>query len=49
LRTHIEAHPSNHSHARNRRKTLQIARTKIAPKIPQKIKKLKHISAHRER
>jgi hypothetical protein len=41
LRTHVEAHPSNLSHGRNRRKTLQIARTNIRPKIPLKIKKWK--------
>jgi hypothetical protein len=40
---------ANHSQGRNRRKTLQIARTKIEPKIPPKIKKLKNILAHRER
>jgi hypothetical protein len=49
LRTHVEAHPSNLSHGINQRKTLQITRTKIEPKIPPKIKKLKNISAHRER
>jgi hypothetical protein len=49
LRTHVEAHPSNLSRGRNRRKTLQIARMKIGPKIPSKIKKLKNISAQRER
>jgi hypothetical protein len=49
LRAHIEAHPSKFSHGRNQRKTLQIARMKIGPKIPPKIKKLKNISAHRER
>jgi hypothetical protein len=47
--THVEAHPSNLSHGRNQRKTLQIARTKIGPKILSKIKKIKNISAHRER
>jgi hypothetical protein len=49
IRTHVEAHPSNLSHRRNRRKTLQIARMKIGPKIPPKIKKMKNILAHRER
>jgi hypothetical protein len=49
LRTLVEAHPINLSHGRNRRKTLQIARTKIRPKIPPKIKKMKNISAHRKR
>jgi hypothetical protein len=49
LRTHVEAHPSNFSHGRNQRKTLQIARMKIGSKIPPKIKKLKkHISTWRE-
>jgi hypothetical protein len=47
--THIEAHPSNISHERNRSKTLQIARTKIGPKIPSKIKKMKNISAEDKR
>jgi hypothetical protein len=45
LRTHVEAHPNNLSHGRNRSKTLQIARMKIGPKIPPKIKKIKNISA----
>jgi hypothetical protein len=49
LSTHVEAHPINLSHRRNQRKTIQIARTKIGPKIPPKIKKIKNISAHRER
>jgi hypothetical protein len=49
LRTHVEAHPSNLSHGRNQRKILQITRMKIGPKIPPKIKKLKNISAHREK
>jgi hypothetical protein len=49
LRTHVEAHPSNLFHRRNQRKTLQIARTKIGSKIPPKIKKIKNISAHKER
>jgi hypothetical protein len=49
LRTHVGAHPSNLSHARNQRKILQIAGTKIGPKISLKIKKLKNISAYRER
>jgi hypothetical protein len=49
LRTHVEAHPSNLSHGRNQIKILQIARTKIEPKIHPKIKKMKNISAHRER
>jgi hypothetical protein len=49
LRTHVEAHPTNLSHERNQRKNLKIARTKIGPKIPLKIKKLKNISAHREK
>jgi hypothetical protein len=49
LRTHVEAHPTNLSHRRNQRKTLQIARMKIGSKIPLKIKKLKNISAYRER
>jgi hypothetical protein len=49
LRTHVEAYPSNLSHGRNQRKTLQIARTKIGSKIPLKIKKKKNISAHTER
>jgi hypothetical protein len=40
LRAHVEAHPSNLSHGRNQRKTLQIARMKIGPKIPLKIKKM---------
>jgi hypothetical protein len=43
------AHSSNLSHRRNLRKIIQIARTKIGPKIPKKIKKMKNISAHRER
>jgi hypothetical protein len=47
LRTHVEAHPSNLSHGINRRKTLEITRTKIGSKIPPKIKKIKNISAHR--
>jgi hypothetical protein len=41
LRTHVEAHPHNISNGRNQRKTLQIARIKIGPKIPLKIKKIK--------
>jgi hypothetical protein len=45
LRKHVEAHPSNLSHGRNRRKTLQITRMKIRSKIPPKIKKMKNISA----
>jgi hypothetical protein len=45
----VEAHPSNLSHGRNQRKTLQLARTKIGPKMPPKIKKMKNISAHRKR
>jgi hypothetical protein len=49
LRTHVEAHLSNLSHGINRRKTLQIARTKIGTRIPPKIKKIKNISAHRKR
>jgi hypothetical protein len=49
LRAHVEAHPSNLSNERNKRKTLQIPRTKIRPKIPPEIKKLKNISAYRER
>jgi hypothetical protein len=49
LRIHVEAHPRNLSHGRNQRKTLQIARMKIWPKIPLKIKKIKNISAHRKR
>jgi hypothetical protein len=48
LRTHVEAHPSNLSHGRNQRKSLQIARMKIMPKIPLKINNMKNISAHRE-
>jgi hypothetical protein len=39
--THVEAHPSNLSHGRNRRKILQITMMKIEPKIPLKIKKIK--------
>jgi hypothetical protein len=49
LRTHVEAHPSNLSYGRNQRKTLQIARAKIGPKIPSKIKKMKNISAQDRR
>jgi hypothetical protein len=49
LRTHVEAHPSNLSHGRNQIKILQIARTKIGPKIPLKIKKMKNISAQDRR
>jgi hypothetical protein len=39
LRTHVEVHPSNLSHERNRKKTLQ-----IRPKIPPKMKKMKKFS-----
>jgi hypothetical protein len=49
LRTHVEAHPRNLSHRRNRSKTLQMARTKIGPKIPPKIKKIKNISVQDRR
>jgi hypothetical protein len=41
--------PSNVSHGRNQRKTLRIARTKIGPKIPFKIRKMKNISAQDRR
>jgi hypothetical protein len=49
MRTHVEAHPSNLSHGRNRSVTLQTARTKIGPKIPMKINKMKNISAQDRR
>jgi hypothetical protein len=38
-------HPSTQIHGRNQRKTLQIARSKIRPKIPPKITKKKNIAA----
>jgi hypothetical protein len=49
LRTRVEAHPRKFSHGRNQRNTLQIARTKIGPKLPLKIKKLKKIFQHIKR
>jgi hypothetical protein len=49
LRIHIEAHPNNLSHGINQRKTLQITRMKIRPKIPPKIKKIKKTFQHIER
>jgi hypothetical protein len=45
LKPHVEAYPSNISHGRNRRKTPQIAKSKIGPKIPLKIKKKKNMAA----
>jgi hypothetical protein len=49
LRTRGGAHHGNLSHRRNLRKTLPIARMKIGSKIPPKVKKMKNISAHREK
>jgi hypothetical protein len=40
-----EAHPSTQIHGRNRRKTSQIVRSKIGPKIPLKITKKTNIAA----
>jgi hypothetical protein len=39
-----EAHPSIQTHGRNRRKTPQIVGSKIRPKIPPKIMKIKNIT-----
>jgi hypothetical protein len=44
-----EAHPSTQIHERNKRKTSQITRLKIGPKIPLKIMKKKNLAAHRRR
>jgi hypothetical protein len=45
LRPHVEAYPSDLSHRRNRRKTPQIAKSKIRPKIHPKIMKKKNMTA----
>jgi hypothetical protein len=44
-----EVHPSIEIHKRNQRKTPQITKSKIGPKIPQKISKMKNIAAQQER
>jgi hypothetical protein len=40
-----EAHPSTQIHGRNQRKTTQIMKLKIGPKIPLKITKMKNNAA----
>jgi hypothetical protein len=49
LRTHVEPHPRNLSYGRNKKKTLQIARTKIGAKNTFKNQENKNISTHIER
>jgi hypothetical protein len=44
-----EAHPGTKIHGRNRRKTPQIAKSKIGPKVPSKISKMKNITAQQRR
>jgi hypothetical protein len=44
-----EAHPSTQIHRRNQRKTPQIMKSKIRPKIPLKITKKKNIAAQNRR
>jgi hypothetical protein len=44
-----EVFPSTQTHGRNGRKTPQIMRSKIGPKIPPKIMKMKNITAQDRR
>jgi hypothetical protein len=44
-----EARPITQTHVRNQRKTSQIMRLKIKPKIPLKNNKMKNISAQDKR
>jgi hypothetical protein len=44
-----EARPSTQNHGRNRRKTPQIVKLKIGPKIPPKIMKMKNIASQDRR
>jgi hypothetical protein len=44
-----EARPSTQIHRRNRRKTSQIGKSKIDPKIPPKIMKMENIAAQDRR
>jgi hypothetical protein len=44
-----EACSSTQTHGRNRRKTPQITRSKIGPKIPLKIMKMKNIATQNRR
>jgi hypothetical protein len=50
LEVNDEAHPSTQIHRRNRRrKTPQIAKSKIRPKIPPKIMKIENIATQDRR
>jgi hypothetical protein len=49
LEVNDEAHPSTQIHGRNQRKTPQILKSKIGPKIPSKIMKMENITAQDRR
>jgi hypothetical protein len=49
LKVDDEARPSTQIHGRNQRKTPQIMRQKIGPKMPPKIMKMENIAAQDRR